>query len=99
VGSEPRWSSERWAGLEAELEAALEAAGETEPVLLGELLFAIAGLARRRRLDPESVLRAVNQQFKARLSAVELAARQSGRSLQELSREELKMLWQSLRTK
>jgi tetrapyrrole methylase family protein/MazG family protein len=95
VGIEPRWSSERWVGLEAELEAALEAAGEAESVLLGELLFTIAGLARRRHLDPESVLRAANQQFKARLSAIEVAARQSGRSLQELSREELKSLWQS----
>ncbi len=86
-------TADRWTSVAAEIERILETAGSEMPKVLGELLFAITGLARRRQLDPESALRTVNQQFKERLSVVETAARESGRSLQELSQEELQALW------
>ncbi len=87
--------ADRWANLIAEVDGIMGAAGSEIPEVLGELLFALASLARNHHLDPESALRAVNQKFKSRVSAVEAAARKSGRSLQELSREELQVLWEA----
>jgi tetrapyrrole methylase family protein / MazG family protein len=88
---------DRWNQLAAEIDGALSVSGSETTALLGELLFSIADLARRRRIDPESALRSANQQFKARVSAVELTVRQSGRGLQDQSQEELLRMWQSLR--
>jgi tetrapyrrole methylase family protein / MazG family protein len=95
VGIDVSLFTDRWVQLEAEIDRALHNSKIEMSELLGELLFTIADLARRAHLDPESALRTVNQQFKARVSALELAARSSGRSLQELSREQLLALWQS----
>jgi tetrapyrrole methylase family protein/MazG family protein len=71
------------AGNEAELE------GE-----LGDLLFALVNLARWKKVDAESALRGTNQKFKRRFGYVEQGARTEGRSLSDLSLEEMESYWQ-----
>lgn len=61
---------------------------------IGEALFWLASLARRRGVDPEAALQAANQEFSLRFAALETAARAGGRELRELSPEERLALWQ-----
>ena len=57
---------------------------------LGDLLFTAASLARHSKLQPELVLRAANQKFRRRFSALEAMA---PAPLESLSAEELDRLW------
>jgi ATP diphosphatase len=61
---------------------------------MGDLLFAVANLARHLGIDPEAALRRTNAKFVRRFEAVEdgLAAR--GRAPAEADLEEMEALWQ-----
>jgi MazG family protein len=78
----------------AELRNALETseAGKIEEEL-GDLLFAAVNLARFLKLDPEIALKKANVKFARRFRAMEKLAREAGRELQALSREEMENLW------
>lgn len=65
---------------------------------IGDLLFAVANLARWYGVDPESALRATNQRFRTRFAYIEKQARQQGRSISELSLDEMEALWQAAKT-
>jgi MazG family protein len=65
---------------------------------MGDLLFAIANLARKLGIEPESALRRANQKFTARFSALEQHMAAKGRSLQDATLEELETEWQRLKT-
>ncbi len=61
---------------------------------LGDLLFALATLARWLKIDAESALREATARFMARVVAVEAEAAGAGRQPQELSAGELEEMWQ-----
>jgi ATP diphosphatase len=77
-----------------EIEAALyrnnpdELAEET-----GDILFAVANLARHINVDPETALRITNAKFERRFAFIERALAAQGRSLQETSLDEMDELW------
>ncbi|HXJ01262.1 MAG TPA: nucleoside triphosphate pyrophosphohydrolase [Micropepsaceae bacterium] len=60
----------------------------------GDLLFAMANLARHLKLDPEDALRAANAKFVRRFRVIEEGLKARGRSLEEASLEEMEALWQ-----
>ena len=60
---------------------------------LGDVLFALANLARWLQIDPESALRKANAKFSARFRAVERFAHQQQRPLSGMSDQELDGLW------
>ena len=60
----------------------------------GDLLFAMANLARHLKLDPEDALRAANAKFVRRFKAIEAGLAARGRTLEEASLEEMEALWQ-----
>lgn len=60
----------------------------------GDLLFAIVNLARWYAIDAESALREANARFKRRFVKIEQAARTQGRSLTDLTMDELDALWE-----
>jgi tetrapyrrole methylase family protein/MazG family protein len=60
---------------------------------IGDLLFVVAVWARWLKLNPEDALRAANRRFYERFSLVERRAGQMGRSLREMSLEEMDVLW------
>jgi tetrapyrrole methylase family protein/MazG family protein len=60
---------------------------------IGDLLFTVANLARWYEVDPESALREANQRFRKRFAFLERTAQEQGRSLSDLSLEEMLDLW------
>ena len=61
---------------------------------IGDLFFALVNVARWKKVDSESVLRATNAKFKKRFAYVEQGAKKQGRNLSELSLKEMEWLWQ-----
>lgn len=84
----------------AEMDAAL-ASGEMDKAQgeLGDVLFALASLGRKRGLDPESALRESLNRFSARFDEAERTARARGKSLDELSDEERDILWEEVKSR
>ena len=64
---------------------------------LGDLLFTVANLARKLRVDPESALRVANGKFTRRFRAIEQRLAARGRSLHEAAPDELEREWQAVK--
>ena len=60
---------------------------------IGDLFFALVNVARWKKVDSESALRGTNMKFKKRFAHVEQGAKKQGRSLSDLSLEEMDALW------
>jgi MazG family protein len=82
----------------AELDVALSAddAKRAEEEL-GDVLFALASLARKRGLDPETALRGTLDRFTTRLQSAEALARDAGTTLPELDDAARDVLWQRVK--
>jgi MazG family protein len=78
--------------LRSALSASNRRAAEEE---LGDLLFSVVNLARFLGLDPEVTLKYSTSKFKKRFMEMESEASLSGRSLSQLSKEQLEELWTS----
>jgi nucleoside triphosphate diphosphatase len=65
---------------------------------LGDLLFAVANLARHLRVDPENALRRANAKFVRRFGHIESELARKGRELGEASLEEMEALWAEAKT-
>ncbi|GAA0285830.1 nucleoside triphosphate pyrophosphohydrolase [Rhodovulum strictum] len=61
----------------------------------GDMLFAIANLARHLNLDPEEALRATNAKFTRRFNAVEAALRAQGKRPEDSDLAEMDALWEA----
>jgi ATP diphosphatase len=85
-----------------ELRAELDA-GKIDPVRitdeLGDVLFAVANLARHCKVDPEAALRSTNDKFEKRFRYVEAQLAAQGRKPAEANLEEMESLWQDAKTK
>ncbi len=80
----------------AELRAELGAADpERLADELGDMLFVVTNLARKLKLDPEACLRAANDKFARRFSAVEWRLAEAGRTPADASLEEMEAAWQA----
>jgi tetrapyrrole methylase family protein/MazG family protein len=96
------------AGFDWEDEAALTAAVEAEADELrralagdgdireeiGDMLFMLANIARRRGVEPEDALRYTNRKIEARFRFMEKRAAEAGAKLADLSLAEQEELWQ-----
>ena len=60
---------------------------------MGDLLFAIANLARKLGIEPETALRKANDKFTGRFTSMEQTIETSGRSMKDLALHELEELW------
>jgi MazG family protein len=61
---------------------------------VGDLFFVLVNIARYLSLDPESALRKTNRKFKRRFQWMEKRLRESGRTPDHTSMDELESLWQ-----
>lgn len=61
---------------------------------IGDLLFSAVNLARWRDVDPESALRATNARFTRRFKKLETLAVAQGKSMSEMSLNEMDALWE-----
>jgi ATP diphosphatase len=64
---------------------------------MGDLLFAIANLARKLGIEAESALRRANQKFTERFQKLEQAFEAQGRTLQGASLDEMEATWQKIK--
>jgi MazG family protein len=66
---------------------------------MGDLLFALANLARKLGIEPETALRKANDKFTRRFTAMESAIATSDRRLQDVALEELEQEWQRVKSR
>ena len=66
---------------------------------MGDLLFALANLARKLGIEPESSLREANEKFTRRFQALEQTFEKNQRSLSKASLEEMEDVWRSVKTR
>ncbi|MBS7539890.1 nucleoside triphosphate pyrophosphohydrolase [Ancylobacter lacus] len=80
----------------AEVEAEI-ASGDREAAAgeVGDLLFALANLARHLDVDPEAALRRTNTKFVRRFGSIEDALEREGRTPAAATLEEMEALWQA----
>ncbi len=64
---------------------------------IGDLLFAVASLARKKEIDPELALKRALEKFKARFLKLEDEIRSEGKSYDDYSLEQLEMIWQKIK--
>jgi ATP diphosphatase len=72
--------------------------GAPSPALadeIGDLLFAVANLARHVGADPEQALRGANAKFERRFHFIEQALEAKGTTAQDSTLEEMETLWQA----
>jgi MazG family protein len=82
----------------AELRGAVEGEGrERVEEEMGDLLFAIANLARKLGVEPESALRKANAKFSARFQKLEKSFESQGRSIHDASLEEMEEVWKNIK--
>src|SRR5271154_891409 len=60
---------------------------------MGDLLFAAVNLARFLKIDPEIALKRANGKFSSRFRAMEAMARDGGRELASVPRDEMEKFW------
>ncbi|MGZ5901489.1 MAG: nucleoside triphosphate pyrophosphohydrolase [Reyranella sp.] len=66
---------------------------------LGDVLFAVANLARHCKIDPEAALRATNDKFERRFRHIERRLAETGRKPIDATLEEMEALWQEAKTR
>ena len=64
---------------------------------VGDLLFAVANLARKLGVEPEAALRLANDKFTSRFTTVERALGDRGRSLSDATLDEMESEWQRVK--
>jgi MazG family protein len=72
--------------------AAGDAAAEEHEI--GDLLFTVVNLARRRKVDPEAALRRTSARFRERFAGVARRAAASGREISAIPLDELDRYWE-----
>ncbi|WP_237481653.1 nucleoside triphosphate pyrophosphohydrolase [Lichenibacterium dinghuense] len=91
-----------WNDTRAVLEKIREEADEVEAALgdrtavadeIGDLLFAVANLARHAGVDPEVALHGANRKFERRFGHIERSLASRGSSLQEADLDAMEALW------
>jgi MazG family protein len=66
---------------------------------IGDLLFAVVNLARKRKLDAETALQTATDKFVSRFNKVEDELRGRGKKLGEAGLEELDQIWNTVKLK
>lgn len=98
VGFDWEQKEDVWQKVREEVaEVETEMAGGTKEQLEGEfgdLFFALINACRLYGVDPEAALERTNKKFIRRFNAIEQAAEQQGKSLRELSLDEMEAIWQ-----
>jgi MazG family protein len=81
-----------------ELRQAIEGEGRVRvEEEMGDLLFAIANLARKLGIEPESALRRANEKFSERFGELERRFEERGRSVHDATLEEMEKVWEEVK--
>ena len=89
------------AKLDEEVQELRAELSDADPIRLedevGDMLFVLANLARKLKLDPETCLRHANEKFSRRFNAMERDFETQAKSMTELSLEEMEAGWQRVK--
>jgi MazG family protein len=84
-----------------EVREVVEAQGEIDHARaeeeMGDLLFSIAQLSRRLGIEPETALRKADDKFTKRFGRLEQSVAHTGKSMKEMTLDELEAEWQRLK--
>jgi len=69
-------------------------AREAQELELGDLLFSLINVARLYKLRPDNALEKTNQKFIRRFEYIERQAAEQGRSVKDMTLEEMEQIWQ-----
>lgn len=98
VGFDWEQPSQVWGKVKEEISEVSEAIerGEARDIEaeFGDLLFSVINAARLYKVNPENALERTNRKFIDRFNYIEAQAVESGRTIRELSLEEMEQLWQ-----
>jgi MazG family protein len=83
---------------EAEAEFRAHAPRERLEDELGDVLFAVANLARKVEIDPEGALRHTNEKFERRFRFIEQSLEEQGKSIKKTALDEMEELWQKAKS-
>ena len=88
-----------WEKVEEEIQE-IRSASDAESLFaeVGDLLFAVVNLSRWLDVDGESALRQTNKRFSKRFNHIESAARRQGRSLADMTLQEMDAFWDEAKT-
>lgn len=78
-----------------EIVEARDTAPDTLEEEVGDLLFAVANLARHLKVDPENALRAANAKFVRRFKVIEGELVKRGKTPEQASLDEMEAIWQA----
>lgn len=97
VGFDWRRTEDVFDKLDEELGELREAVAENDPAKIhdeiGDLLFTIANIARKLNVNVEEALQSTNRKFMRRFQSMESAVRGRGQNLDQLTLEEMDVLW------
>ncbi|MDR2816685.1 MAG: nucleoside triphosphate pyrophosphohydrolase [Proteiniphilum sp.] len=83
-----------------ELEAEIEKMdGDKIEAEFGDMLFSIINAARLYKVNPDNALERTNRKFIYRFDYMEKKVKEQGRSLKDMTLEELEMIWQEAKKK
>ena len=82
----------------AEFKAEMNNDTEKREEEFGDLMFALINYARHSGIHPEDALEKTNKKFIRRFKYIEDTARSQGRSISELSLDEMEQLWQQAKS-
>lgn len=97
VGFDWNNSEQVWDKVREEMEefkAELDQNSDKKEEEFGDLLFALVNFARHQKIHPEDALEKTNKKFITRFQLMEKMAKENGRSIAELSLDEMEELWQ-----
>jgi XTP/dITP diphosphohydrolase len=102
VGFEWETREQVWQKVKEEEQELLEAvaSGDTEKISgeFGDLIFSLINYARFLGIDAEDALERTNKKFIKRFTGIESAAAAEGRSMHEMSLEEMDALWEKIKS-
>jgi tetrapyrrole methylase family protein/MazG family protein len=101
VGFEWETLDDVWAKFHEEIEElkATEPGSPEAADELGDVLFTVVNLARKQGIDAETALRMTCEKFRSRFADMESSAQSRGTRIEELSIEEMELLWQQAKSK
>jgi MazG family protein len=101
VGFEWENKEQVWAKVEEETNELKEAIDSKDQKKIeeefGDLVFSLVNFARFLSVDAENALEVTNRKFISRFTSMEEAARSRGRSLQDMSLEEMDAIWNEIK--
>ena len=102
VGFEWENKADVWKKVEEEMEELKEAESislEKTEEEFGDLLFSLVNYARFLRIDAETALEKTNRKFISRFQQMEERAKQKGKSLDEMTLQEMDEIWNDIKSK